>query len=357
MSRYKHKTADDEEHRRWNQSRAYRLKIMQHLPLDLKIPMSLRRIEEAIMRYGPKAIYVSDSTGKDSAVLSHLARQVCPDILHIYGNSTNEYSESLQYAREQKQVKNLIIVKPKKWNFIKLLDQHGYPMFSKEISRQIRLVQRARTPETRQNSYDYFMRHFKRYEKYMDLKISDRCCDYLKKEPIHRAEKEYGLDCCILGVMADESRVRRFSWIDHGCNVFEDTATPRSRPLSFWSEKDIWEYIHRFNLKVSEIYTKHGYRRNGCMFCGFGCHLNSPNHIQRLYYTHPKAHAYVEKHFAPLFEACDVPWHPDDKRTWKQRTAQKKEKDPNEEMKKFNEFLRTIGYRQAELQEYLTDEE
>ncbi|MCX7911101.1 MAG: phosphoadenosine phosphosulfate reductase family protein, partial [Endomicrobia bacterium] len=54
----------------------------------------------------------------------------------------------------------------------------------------------------------------------------------------------------------------------HNCNVF-DCKRPRSRPLAFWTEKDIWDYINKYNVKISDIYYK-GHTRTGCMFCGFG---------------------------------------------------------------------------------------
>ena len=45
----------------------------------------------------------------------------------------------------------------------------------------------------------------------------------------------------ITGTMAYESRNRRFSYLKTGCNTFRGRAM--SRPLSFWLEEDIWNYI------------------------------------------------------------------------------------------------------------------
>ena len=66
-------------------------------------------------------------------------------------------------------------------------------------------------------------------------------------------------------------------------------------PLAFWTEKDIWEYIEKYNLKYSEIYDK-GYTRTGCMFCMFGLNLeNSPNRFEKMKKTHPKTYDYCMK--------------------------------------------------------------
>lgn len=42
----------------------------------------------------------------------------------------------------------------------------------------------------------------------MELPISDKCCDKLKKEPLRRKAKELGLECAILGILASESYQR-----------------------------------------------------------------------------------------------------------------------------------------------------
>ena len=36
----------------------------------------------------------------------------------------------------------------------------------------------------------------------MELPISDKCCDKLKKEPLRRKAKELGMECVILGILA-----------------------------------------------------------------------------------------------------------------------------------------------------------
>ena len=48
-------------------------------------------------------------------------------------------------------------------------------------------------------------------------------------------------------------------------------------------------------IKNGKYYTT-GENRTGCIFCGFGCHLeNEPNRFQRLKKTHPKLWKYCMK--------------------------------------------------------------
>ena len=80
-------------------------------------------------------------------------------------------------------------------------------------------------------------------------------------------------------------------YLRKGCNAF-DNKNPQSNPMSFWLEKDIWNYIKKFNLGYSSIYDM-GYQRTGCMFCMFGVHLEKlPNRFQTMKHTHPKLYDY-----------------------------------------------------------------
>lgn len=36
-----------------------------------------------------------------------------------------------------------------------------------------------------------------------------------------------------------------------------------------------------------------GCQRTGCMFCGFGCHLEKESRFQRLHITHPKVYDFI----------------------------------------------------------------
>ena len=82
--------------------------------------------------------------------------------------------------------------------------------------------------------------------------ISHKCCDAMKKSPIgiyQRAShnKPY------LGIMAEESIMRRQAWIRTGCNAFEGRK-PNSSPLSFWTEQDVLKYIDKYNIEICSVY-------------------------------------------------------------------------------------------------------
>lgn len=118
---------------------------------------------------------------------------------------------------------------------------------------------------------------------------------------------ELGLECAILGILASESYQREKDWLEYGCNVFHQRKDNQSRPSSFWTSKDIDEYIEKYNLNIPALYKK-GYSRNGCMFCGFGVQLENSgcNRFQLLKTTHPVQYKYLIENFGELLKEFDI---------------------------------------------------
>lgn len=152
---------------------------------------------------------------------------------------------------------------------------------------------------------------------YTPFMISHYCCHKMKKSPMKKYQHEHHL-YPILGTLAEESRFRKQAWIRHGCNAF-DSVSPSSQPLSFWTEQDILAYIVKYDLPIASVYgdivSVHdgaeypakdmtgqigcnlkctGCDRTGCIFCGFGFHLEKKGEtrFQRLAKTHPRQYEY-----------------------------------------------------------------
>ena len=177
------------------------------------------------------------------------------------------------------------------------------------------------------------------------FEISNKCCNVMKKKPAHTYSRKSG-EKPITAQMASESRLRTQKWLQNGCNAF-DAKNPISNPMSFWTEQDVLLYIKQNNLELCSVYgdivedltgteevegqltisdlegfedmglfdakrlplKTTGCSRTGCVFCGFGCHLEkSPNRFERLSITHPKLYDYVMRGGA--FDK-DGLWKPD----------------------------------------------
>ena len=274
----------------------WQLRQRQSLPLDIKIGLSLTRIKEFYEANSGK-VYISFSGGKDSTVLLHLVRSVYPEVEAVFVDTGLEYPEIKKFVATQENVK---VIRPK-LSFKQVLDKYGYPVISKKVARQISDLQNPtdRNKATRElyfsgNKKDGTKTNtFKLSKKWRCLidapfKVSGRCCDVMKKTPFRIYSKETG-NGGYIGTMASDSNQREVSYLNTGCNNFKKGL---SMPMAFWLEKDVWEYIKKFNLKYCSIYDT-GVKRTGCMFCMFGIHLEKkPNRFMLMKNTHPQLYNY-----------------------------------------------------------------
>lgn len=286
------------------------LKQMQSLPLDIKIKMSCRRIQEWY-DYWEGDVYVSFSGGKDSTVLMDLVKNKCglKDVPIVFVDTGLEFPEVRKFARSKAD----IVLKPEK-NFVQVLTDYGYPVLSKELSLYIRQCQHPteKNKSTRKlrlegiRSDGVKVKKGKISEKWKYLvdanfRISEECCDIMKKRPVKKYAKETQRKPFI-GTMTSESLLRQQRWLQDGCNAF-NKKDPSSQPMSFWTEQNVLEYIKENNLEIASAYgdiveengelktTKCD--RTGCVFCMFGCHLEKePNRFQLLAETHPRLYDY-----------------------------------------------------------------
>lgn len=287
------------------------LKIRQVYPLFMKIKISKLRINMAIDLYGREELYLSFSGGKDSTVLHYLVAEVEMErfgnikIPRVWCDTGLEFPELKEFAKSIAD----IIIRPD-MNFKEVLNKYGYPIISKSQAMAIRKLRTQNLSDKYRNKLLYGdergtagkLSDKWHYLLYAPFKISEQCCDVMKKRPFHKYEKETGR-VPITGVMASESNNREIRYIkDGGCNAFENK-NPQSKPLSIWSESDILEYLNTYNLPYASVYgdiiergdkfITTGESRTGCIFCGLGCHLEvGENRFQRLKKTHPQLHKY-----------------------------------------------------------------
>jgi 3'-phosphoadenosine 5'-phosphosulfate sulfotransferase (PAPS reductase)/FAD synthetase len=279
---------------------------MQSWSLERKIQVTQTRIIEWYLKFDGQ-VFVAFSGGKDSTVLLDIARKIYPNIEVIFVDTGLEYPEIRDFV---KTISDVIWIKPE-MNFKKVIENYGYPVISKEVSRDIAVARRkpnGKTADRFDPNSEYCKKYGERWclEKWNFLKnsnipISNQCCNIMKKKPIQKYIKELNKQQ-IIGTMASESALRKQNWLKNGCNAFNQKR-PSSQPMSFWTEQDVLQYIKQFNIPYSSIYgdivedksslVTTGVNRTGCMFCMFGCHLEKePNRFQRMKITHPKLYDY-----------------------------------------------------------------
>lgn len=275
------------------------------LPLDCKIKMADLRIRQWYEHWHGR-VYVAFSGGKDSGALLHLVRRQYSSVPAVFFNTGLEFPEVVDFVRS---TPNVTWVKPK-LTFRQVLNKYGYPFPSKEQAQRIYEARHTKSDKLR--AYRLHGKHSvsKKFRFVLDapFEVSEKCCSALKKRPAATYVKESGRHG-ILGTMAIDSFLRTQSYMRYGCNAFS-MKSPVSRPLSVWTEDDVWAYIRQFNVPYSSIYDM-GYRRTGCIFCMFGIMRESPpNRFQRLKQTHPKLWNYCmdKLNLRQVLEFANVPY-------------------------------------------------
>ena len=223
------------------------------MPLKVKIELTKKKIREWYEEYNSD-VYISFSGGKDSTVLLDIARQCYVDIVAVYVDTGLEYPEIRDFI---KTIDNVVWLKPK-MNFKDVIQKYGYPLISKEQSQfiqQYRNAKSEKTKETRLNGNKWGMGKISNKWKYLldaPFKISEQCCDIMKKKPFKIYEKETNRKP-IIGIMASESSKRVQDYLKFGCNAFE-AKRPISRPMGFWTEQDVLQYLKINNIRYASVY-------------------------------------------------------------------------------------------------------
>ena len=319
---------------------------MQSLPLKAKIIMTQQRIRGWYDNFDGN-VYISFSGGKDSTVLVDIVTNMgLTDIPLVFVDTGLEYPEIREFVKGYGD--RVTWLKPK-LNFKQVIEKYGYPMISKEVSQTIEEVRSY--IRKHDGNPEGFYRWKKLCGEAIDKKtgkpsqynipqykfliespfnISHKCCGVMKKSPTKEYEKETGREP-ITAQMACESRLRLTEWIKHGCNAF-DKKRPISNPMSFWTEQDVLQYIKDKGIPICSVYgdiiedltgteevegqltmsdvpgwedqgdfdakrlplKTTGCDRTGCMFCGFGCHLEKKeSRFERMKQSHPKQYDYI----------------------------------------------------------------
>lgn len=308
------------------------LQQMQAVPLAGKILMTKRRIREWYDHFDGQ-VYVSFSGGKDSTVLAYLAawylssfRTPPWELNLVFVNTGLEYPEIQRFVNEYAAwlrrefphiTVNLVRLRPK-MNIRQVVTKYGYSIVSKEVAEYVSdarrnpsgsRMKRLRGEAVRKDGQPSVYNCEKwEYLLYAPFVISAKCCSIMKKSPLKTYEHKTGQQATT-ATMAEESRLRMTCWMKSGCNAFEGKR-PMGKPMSFWTEQDVLRFIVERGLPYASVYGDivasdgendyaetlidcklhcTGCQRTGCMFCGFGAHLEKgENRFERMKHTHPK---------------------------------------------------------------------
>jgi len=211
---------------------------------------------------------------------------------------------------------------------IKLIPDFGKAIDNLRVQRLLGInrTDGKATLETIPSDKDRSMFSCVKYQFFLDapFEISQKCCSVMKKSPAHSYMRKTGRHP-MMAQLASESRLRTQQWLKNGCNGF-DMKQPVSNPMAFWTENDVLMYIYLNKIPIAKVYgdviidsggeiegqmslaeyglfeienptfRTTGVSRTGCMFCGFGCHLEKgEGRFEKMRKTHPKQYEYIMK--------------------------------------------------------------
>lgn len=226
--------------------------------------------------------YISFSGGKDSAVLSKLVDIALPNnkIPRVYNNTGIEYKLMVTYVeRERERDSRVLIIKPTQ-NVKRVLEDYGYPFKSKEHSLYVSVYQNSGNTKTINR---YLNRSDKRFScpdklKYQftedfGIKVSNKCCYKLKKDPLNKWAKENKKTITITGMRSSEGGLRAGL---KGCAVFDEGKLEKFHPLQPLNESFINWFIDEYKVELCELYyPPYNFKRTGCKGCPYSMDLQS----------------------------------------------------------------------------------
>ena len=301
------------------------LREFQAESLEQKIQRTLGKVSEWYS-YWHGEVYVSFSGGKDSTVLADICAKWCritgKTLYLVFVNTGLEFPEIqkhvrffAEWLREKYQITvELDIVRPE-MRFDEVIRKYGYPVISKRVGDTVSYArknirdgkmdtQRVRLLLGNERRRDGNLSIFnaKKWKPllYTDFEVSANCCNVMKKKPFKVYQKRTKR-MPIVATMTVESPERENRWLKLGCNSF-NSSTPMSTPMAFWTEQDVLQYIAKYDVPIASVYgnvvnidnrySTTGCDRTGCVFCGFGCHLEKEPRFKRLKETHPRQYEY-----------------------------------------------------------------
>ena len=244
----------------------------------------LEVIKKTIAKYGEDKFYISFSGGKDSTVLHHLIDVALPDnrIPRVFINTGIEYNDIVNFVEQLAEHDGrFVIIKPSK-QIKKTLEEYGYPFKSKEHSLKVSLYKngsRSKTVLAYKNGFgDGKRSRFQcpkklmyQFEDDFKLKISDKCCTKLKKEPVKKWELQNGKTIAITGMQKSEGGQRANL---ASCIITRRGEVVKFHPLLVTNEDFENWFIEKYDVKLCSLYyPPFNFERTGCKGCPFSLTL------------------------------------------------------------------------------------
>ena len=245
-------------------------------------------------------IVCSISGGSDSDIMLDLCSKVDPDkkIIYVWFDTGLEYQATKEHLKFLENKYNIKIEVIKASKPIPLTcRKHGQPFLSKQVSEWIQRLQRH-SFKWEDKSFEELLQEYPKckaslrwwcneygekskfnidYNKGLKefmiqnpprFNISNKCCYYAKKKPVHDYTSSNNFDLTLYGVRKSEGGARSSAY--KNCFTPKDEKADEYRPI-FWFKIDTKEkYEEAYGVIHSACYSEYGLTRTGCAGCPFG---------------------------------------------------------------------------------------
>ena len=230
-----------------------------------EVEFYLEDLKSKFRKIDPEKYVLSYSGGKDSHFLYWFIKEYLQeDRIKIVGvNTTMEHHEILDRINKNCDHVLLPLKKPRQ-----VIEEYGAPCFSKSKDEFIYRYQGGSRSFNTMNYIDGVNPIFKLNKKERELvksdqlhKVSNKCCDWLKKKPLEKYAKENGVKW-IIGVRGSESRMRKSQYTS--CFNKKGNFTP------IWDlSSELMDKIYeQYEIEIPSVYNV--VKRTGCMGCPYG---------------------------------------------------------------------------------------
>lgn len=240
--------------------------------------------------------YISFSGGKDSTVLHYLIDLALPNnkIPRVFVNTGIEYTQIVNFVKEMQQKDDRIIIINSGVNIKKMLEKYGYPFKSKQHSHNVAIYQRNKNKEELNKSLKRYLGIIEsntlfrcpkklqyQFTKEFNIKVSDDCCNRLKKIPIKNWSKNNNKFICLTGMRKEEGGQRK----SINCVITDkENNLVKFHPLLVVDDQWITQFQSKYKIKFCELYyAPYNFKRTGCKGCPFSLKLDEQLKIMREY--------------------------------------------------------------------------
>lgn len=252
--------------------------------------------------------YISFSGGKDSTVLSALIDEALPDnkIPRLFLNTGIEYKEIFNFVKQKSFFDSRIKIINSGVDIKKMLMKNGYPFKSKEHAQKVAIFQKSGYTKTVLNYIGKgekkdFLCPEKLVYQFNDnfkIKISDKCCFYLKKNVAENWSEKIKKPIAITGVRKNEKGLRQSMG---GCLTFDKNKIKKFHPLFPVENKWVDWFIQTKKIELCKLYyAPFNFKRTGCKGCPFSVDLQ--NQLDTMAIFFPKERRQCENIWGEVYK-------------------------------------------------------